>query len=267
MTHDELKALTGGYVLGALSDAERHEFEAHAATCESCTREVADLRSVADALAYAVPQHNPPPALRERVLRAATGSADASRVIEMKPRPSRAVLPTWLAVAASIAAVALGLYAMTLRQRIESLQQRLREEIARGEAIESQRKVAHAAAERANQVAAILRADDLRRFRLAGQKTAPNASGTAYWSLSRGELLFTAANLPPLAAGRQFQLWVIPKGKNPVSAGMLDVSADGRVNAIALTNAVDDVGAVAVSEEPTGGVVQPTGAIVLLGAQ
>jgi hypothetical protein len=238
-------------------------------TCAECTREVAELTRVANGLAQIVPHIDPPAGLRERVLRAAvqsTQDVDAPpHVVPFKPRVSSAI-PTWLAMAASIAAVALGLYAMTLRQRVGELQERLRDANARAEGLEREVNVARNTADRANEMRAILTASDVRRIDLAGQKPAPGAAGRAFWSPSRRQLVVTADNLPSLAAGRTYQLWVIPpgKGSTPVSAGLLDLQTDGRVLSLASTE-VDQVGAVAISEEPAGGVPSPTGPIVLVG--
>jgi anti-sigma-K factor RskA len=267
MTHDELRSLTGVYALGALSGAERRELEAHLATCDECAREVAECVQVAGGLAYAVPQHDPPASLRDRVLRSATASTDAGHVVDVKARPARSALPTWFAAAASIAAVALGLYAMTLRQRIETLQQDLREANTRAEGLAGEATVARATAERATERLAILFADDVRQINLAGQKTAPGAAGTAFWSASRRQVLLRARDLPTLRAGRQYQLWVIPPGASPVSAGMLELTPDGGVFALASTSTVDQVATVAITEEPTGGVPAPTGPMVLAGSQ
>ncbi len=170
MTHDELHELTGGYVLGALSDAERQAFEAHLATCAVCAAEVKALRGVAHSLAYAVPQRDLPPALRERVLHAAVADGRAgARVADFTPvikaTPARSMLPSWLAIAASIAAVALGLYAMTLRQRIEALQDRLREATVRAEDLSRQAQVAHAVADQAKEASAVLAASDVPTLR------------------------------------------------------------------------------------------------------
>ncbi len=264
MTHDELRGLTGAYALGALTDSERRELETHLPTCAECTREVAELTRVATGLAQVVPQVDPPAGLRERVLRAAVQStAREQEAPPVKPRVS-SVIPTWFAVAASIAAVAMGLYAMTLRQRVGELQERLRDANARAEGLERDVKVARADTDRANEVRAILTASDVRRIDLAGQKSAPGAAGRAFWSRSRQRLVVTADNLPSLATGRTYQLWVIPPGKNPVSMGVLDVEPGGRVVTVASTD-VAAVATVAVSEEPAGGVPQPTGPLVLAG--
>jgi len=259
MTHEELRGLTGGYALGVLSEVERRALDAHLPTCPECAREVREFSRVANGLAFAVPQVEPPAALRARVLKAATeGSAPAAAVSAVRPRPPVAA---WLAIAASLAAIALGLYTLTLRQRIDALQAELREVNAK---VERELQIARATADRANQISAILAAADVRRIDLAGQAKAPQAAGRAYWSASRG-LIFTATNLPALAAGQQYQLWVIPPGRSPVSAGLLDLDAGGRASVIVDSATAAQVGTVAVTIEPAGGVPQPTGDMVLAG--
>ena len=263
-THDELRELTGAYVLGALPDAERIAFERHLATCADCSAEVRELQAVASGLATAVPQVDPPAALRARVLAAATAARGGQATVVDFPVRRTAGLPAWLAVAASLAAVALGLYTLTLRQRIDQLQAQLRDANARAEGVERDLRVARASADRAGQIAAILEAPDVRRIDLAGQASAPGALGRAFWSASRG-LVFTANNLPPPAPGRQYQLWVIPPdSKTPVSAGLLD--GTGEALTFVAPGTAPRVGAVAVSIEPAGGAPQPTGDIVLLGS-
>jgi anti-sigma-K factor RskA len=264
MTHDELRELSGSYALDALSEVDRQAFETHLSTCADCTREVQEFRAVASALPFAVPQIDPPAALRDRVLRTAVAPGV---VIPIKTRPAKAewTLPAWLSVAASFAAVALGLYTLTLRQRIDLLEERLRDANARVEESAKAATLASLRADRAEEMTSVLAAGDVRRIDLVGQKTAPGAAGYAFWSPSRRVLLFSAANLPALSPGRQYQLWVIPKDGKPVSAGLLNLDQRGRVIALADSPNADP-GTVAVSEEPAGGVPQPTGPVVLAGA-
>jgi anti-sigma-K factor RskA len=265
MTHEELRELTGGYALGILSEPERKEFEAHVSSCSTCAEEVRSLIDVTNGLAYAVPQLDPPAALRARVLKAVEQS-EPLRAIAVKPRPS-AGLPVWLAVAASLAALALGLYALTLRERIAGLEARLRDANARVADAEQQIAVFRSRIDESQQIAAIMAAEDVRRIDLAGQAPARGAAGRAYWSPSRG-LVFTASNLPAPSAGRQYQLWVIPPGGQPVSAGMLDLDPNGRVMmTIGEASTTIPVGTVAVSLERAGGVPSPTpGQIYLAGS-
>jgi anti-sigma-K factor RskA len=268
MTHDELRELTGGYALGALSEAERNALEAHLATCVECAREVREFAAVASGLAAAVPQVDPPAALRARVLNAAAARDPSPRSEPIPFPPSapvrRSVLPAWLASAAAIAAVALGLYSLSLRDRINRLEEDLREANARAAGVERELQIARAGGSNARQIATVLDAPDVRTIDLLGQKGAPAATGRAYWSPTRG-LVFTASNLPAPSVGRQYQLWVIPQGSQPVSAGMLDLEGGGLTMALVDASTASRVGTVAVTMEPAGGVPQPTSDPVLVG--
>jgi anti-sigma-K factor RskA len=267
MTHDELRELTGGYALGVLSDTDRAALEAHLATCAECARDVREFTGVASSLAFAAPQVDPPAALRERVLRAAVAPATP----HVRPLRTEAVtvarpsaLPSWLAAAAAVAAVAFGLYALSLRERVSQLEAQLRQAIARAEGVERELQIANAASDRARQIVTVLDAPDLRTIPLAGQKGAPAAAGRAHWSPSRG-LVFTASNLPLPSPGRQYQLWVIPKGETPVSAGMIDLESSGLAIALADPTVASRIGTVAVTLEVAGGAAQPTTDPVLVG--
>src|SRR5262252_5291377 len=202
--HDDWRDQAASYVLGALPLDDQRAFEAHLATCAECAAEVRALAGVPHVLAQTVPQVDPPPALRGRVL-GAIGSGAQSRSLA-SPSPRRSPM-AWLATAAALAiAVGAAGYVMQLRTRIGDLEQRLRLAIARADA--SDRLVADArrAVTDAETRVALLAAPDLLRVDLGGQAPAPRASGRAYWSRSRG-LLFTAADLPALPSGRVYQLW------------------------------------------------------------
>ena len=262
MTHDELRDLSGGYALGALSEAERRAFEAHLSTCPECAEEVRGFAAVAAGLAQGVPQVDPPAALRERVLREAIAAPRPAAGVEA--RSSRGLL-TFLSAASALVALALGLYAVSLQQRIRALEEELR--IASARALEMQQQLVgyRVASDRASEIRAILAAPDLRRIELAGQKAAPGASGRAFWSPAHG-LVVAFDSLPPTSADRVYQLWVFPPGsKVPLSAGLLDLYPDGRALALGAPGSAVRVGTVAVTLEPAGGRPLPTGDIVVAG--
>ena len=267
MDHDALRDATGLYALGALAGDERTAFEAHLATCPECGAEVRALRAVVTTLAYAVPQIDPPPALRGRVL-AAIGVADTARaVVPDAATRVRASLGIggWLSAAALLVmSVALGAYAWSLRGRVGGLERQLEVAIARLDRSEQQLATATRAADRAQLRLAVLTAPDLQQVDLAGQPPAPRAAGRAFWSRSNG-LLFAANQLPPLPAGRIYQLWFLTPGA-PVSAGLLTPDENGRVTAAFDTPpGTPTPTGLAVSIEPEGGVTAPTGAIYLAG--
>jgi anti-sigma-K factor RskA len=102
------------------------------------------------------------------------------------------------------------------------------------------------------------------RVDLAGQPVAPRAVARAFWSRSRG-LVFTASSLPPLPAGRTYQLWVVT-AQAPVGAGLLKPEVDGGAHAVFMTPSdLAKPVAIALTIEPDGGVPAPTGDKYLVG--
>jgi len=256
----------GLYVLGALTRAEREAFEAHLGACEPCSAEMRRLAPVAGALAHSVPQIDPPAALRGRVLVAVApfqGARPHARGVSV-----RANAWSWLPVAASLAlAVAASAYAWRLNDRltmrIAVLDQGLADAVARAAAGEQRLVEVRNTMVAAQSAVTILSASDVLRVDLAGQPAAPAASARAYVSGSRG-ILFTAVSLPALPAGRVYQLWVVTNA--PVSVGLLAPDGAGSVNQIfAAPPAAARPVAVAVTDEPAGGVPAPTGRFQVMG--
>ncbi|MEP6915779.1 MAG: anti-sigma factor [Acidobacteriota bacterium] len=236
MDHDSLREQSGAYALGLLTLSERREFEAHLETCAECREELRELAMVTESLGRMVVPREPPAGLRDRVMHAVAAPTAPAR---SRPRRMSAA-PAWLLLAASLGLMAVGLYAAVLHQRV-----RQSEALARRTEL-------------------ILAAADVKRVDLAGQDAAPNASGRAFWSRSRG-VMFTATGLPPLPKGKVYQLWVVT-GSAPLSAGLLTPDAAGHAAAVAdMPPDVVPV-AVAVTIEPEGGVPSPTGAKYLVGA-
>jgi hypothetical protein len=211
-------------------------------------------------LAQAVPQVDPPSELRARLLRSVSSTSPASAFTS--PRP----VAWWLATAASLALVAgLTIYTAQLRTRITGLESELRETRARADAAQQLMMVAQRSATGAQTAVAILTAPDVARVDLAGQQpVSPSASARAFWSRSRG-MVFNASNLPPLPAGRTYQLWVVT-AQAPISAGLLTPDVQGSVSEV--FNTPPDIPqpiAMAVTIEPAGGVPAPTGDKYLVG--
>jgi hypothetical protein len=209
-------------------------------------------------LGQVVPQVDPPLALRARVLASLTTGTSAGSTAA---RPVR----WWLATAASLAlAAGLTLYTSQLRTRLAMLEDELRDTRARADAAELRTVDAQRTAAGAQSAVAVLTAPDVARVDLAGQAPAPRASARAFWSRSRG-LVFTAANLPPIPAGRTYQLWVVT-AQAPLSAGLLTPDAQGSVSQTFSTPPdIPQPIAMAVTIEPAGGVPAPTGERYLIG--
>ena len=91
--HSRYQDDVGAYLLGALSDPERHAFERHLAGCGECREELERLRPAAEALPGSVVQLEAPPGLKKRLMAEVEGD---SNVVALRPRRRR----TLLAVAA-----------------------------------------------------------------------------------------------------------------------------------------------------------------------
>jgi anti-sigma-K factor RskA len=255
--HDVLREQMALYAIGALDGPERASVDAHVKQCAECAAELATFAPVGAALAQLAPQHDPPAALRAKIL--AAGGATA------QPRRSAGAFAfaPWLAAAAMLVVTAgLGLNVARLRDRVRSLELQLRDALARVD--DGERRMAVVLRE-AQAPLAVLTAPDLRRIDLAGQPPAPLASARAFWSRTRG-LVLTGSNLPPLPPGRIYQLWFL-RAQTPVSAGLLAPEQDGQLRAVLNTRPdIPDPDVLAVTLEPAGGVPAPTGQIYLVGA-
>jgi anti-sigma-K factor RskA len=111
---------------------------------------------------------------------------------------------------------------------------------------------------------AIISAPGMKPIALAALKAPPGAQGYAFVDRGAQRAVFVAANLPPLAPDKTYELWFIADGK-PVPAGTFGVDASGRSGTVTVSGVADRVQAWAVTVEPRGGVPQPTGTMVLKG--
>ncbi|MEW2139487.1 anti-sigma factor [Streptomyces sp. NPDC005409] len=235
-------ALTAAYALGALEDGEREDFDAHLQACETCRQEAAEFEATAARLAAAVSQP-PPPAAKAQVMAAIDGVRQLPPRLATpaaKPAPAgmlrRKAVP--LALAAGVAAAALGGIAVWQTQNGQDLKQQARR---------AERQLAA--------VSAVLAAPDARTVH---GRTANGALATVVSSDRQNQAVFTAANLPKPGAGRTYQLWLDHDGRMR-PAGFID--DDGTV---VLTGNPADAGAVGLTLEPAGGSPQPTTQPLLL---
>jgi hypothetical protein len=225
---------------------------------------VRSLARITAGLAQTPTQVSPPPELRDRVLTAVGASAAAYRGRAAAPvRRPTSVVATWLPLAAVLAlAVGFAAYAWDQRGQIRGLSARLEESAAGARASEEALTEARRVAVEAQAAIGILTAPDLVRIDLSGQGNAAQTSARALWSRQRG-MVFSATNLPPLPAGRVYQVWVITDAPAPISAGLLGPDGSG----VFMTP--PDIAPpkfVAVSNEPAGGVPAPTTMPFLMGA-
>jgi anti-sigma-K factor RskA len=91
------------------------------------------------------------------------------------------------------------------------------------------------------------------------------ASAVVIWDPEKQHGVIKLANLPPAESGKDYQLWVIGQKRAPVSAGVVSVSAEGAARVDFKPGQPIKADQFAISVEPTGGVPEPTGPIILAG--
>jgi anti-sigma-K factor RskA len=103
--HDRFREDVGAYLLGALDDLERSDFERHAAICHVCQDEIDRLRMAADALPRSVEQYEPPASLKRSLMEQVNAEVPAQARRSTRFRLS---MPR-LAIAGACAALLIGL--------------------------------------------------------------------------------------------------------------------------------------------------------------
>jgi anti-sigma-K factor RskA len=260
MNRDEIIELAAGYALGALEVEDRARFEALLAAGNAEARAaLRDFESTVADLAAETAQAAPPEvkaALMARIDAEGRSRGALTEVLSAaRPAPNRPSLWTIVtvsAMAAGIAALAVGLAVSTVYdRRIRQLAQEqslLKRDLARQETLVT-----------------ILKDPATRVVALSGLPPAPAAQARILWHATAGGLL-VAQGLPPAPEGKAYELWAIAGKGAPVPAGVFVVDAKGvgslRVAPLQAGEALDTF---AVTLEPAGGVPAPTGRMYLAG--
>jgi anti-sigma-K factor RskA len=117
MERQGIHELSAAYALDALDRVDRQRFEEHLAQCGECRDDVASFQATAAALAYDVDSPAPPDALRERILERAR-SEQPRNVLQFRPRRWALPVATGVAAVAACAALAFGLWAVSLNNEL-----------------------------------------------------------------------------------------------------------------------------------------------------
>jgi anti-sigma-K factor RskA len=228
---DDLHVLTGSYILDAVSDTEREEFERHLQHCPTCAAEVRGLRETAARLALACAM-TAPARMERRVLAAAYQTRQLPPLSADRPRrarPRRWTLPRLalprrlavLAAAASVAvAVALGITQLSAQHQLDQA--------------------------RATAIARVVTAPDAH---VETARTSAGGSVTVVTSAALREAVVSASGMASLPSSRVYQVWVLsPSGAR--SAGLMHGSS--------LLAAVQPGDRIGITVEPAGGTARPT---------
>jgi anti-sigma-K factor RskA len=261
MNCEQLAALYEEYALGVLEGEERAELEAHLArTCPTCTPGIAKARWVVAQLALSAPDAHPPATLRSKIIDAVKSSADSARAVVPieKPKTSqqRAMFPAWAWVAAAALALITG---YTIRQmnnqndQLAQLRKQMKLATMQNQALQNQ-------LEMDRMVAMVMRSPDSKPLKLMPKdKNMPMVH--AYLHPHMG-VAITADQMPAMPSARTLQLWFVPKTGKPLSVAIFHPDSSGEIALVApVTMPLNEIAALAVTEEPAGGSPQPTSPI------
>ena len=256
--HDKSKSAdSGAYVLNALSDAERAEFEANMASSEQLRNEVTELTDTAVLLGLAAAPLTPSPELRESIMSKIATTPQLSRDIppvrELRAVPAgqageeEAAAPSdapgtvtklsWYrrpasiltAAAAAIVVIIGGFFgAGLIGQNMQAQQQ-------------------------ADALAAINSAPDAQH---AAATVSTGGHATLVWSASLGKSAIIVSGLKSLPGGKTYEAWYIDSKGTPTPAGLFEQSGTRTWRVLDGTMAAGDV--VGVTVEPDGGSKKPT---------
>jgi hypothetical protein len=255
------------YVLGALTPAARARFEAHAAGCAECWREIQELQPTADGLALAVPQVEPPPALRQRLLtRASITRPDASPPDlgpTVAPPPPAAVQPVaprpwWqmgqraasvVAAASLLVAVASGAYAFTKEQELRTQSE----------------QAAYATAQLSDMLSIVYQPNIVTRY-LNGMDAAPKAKGKIIMVPDQTKAVVMAYDLPKLKQGETYQCWLTRQDEQRTDGGIFRSDESGKAYwVLSAPEALSRYRQLGVTRETGKGASSPSGPRVLGG--
>ena len=221
----DIHALSGAYVVDAVDDFEKAQFERHLAGCDDCRLEVASLREgaalLADSVAQPAPDH-----LRAQIL----SSIEMVRPLppllvgaQDRARAQRRRVPTLIAAAAAL--VVMGGVGATVWHPWEQ----------------------------PSSVSSASQLEQAPDKQVMTRDLAGGAAITLTRSVALNSAYVTTHDMPRLQNGKTYQLWSIHDG-TPVAAGLFN----GDTSKVIVEGDPGLAQAVAITIEPAGGVEAPT---------
>jgi hypothetical protein len=280
MDTEKIQELALVVALGVADEAEMREFQnALKQDPAEAGEELRIARRIVESMAYGLPEQSLPASLKQRLMRnvqtiegVVSRTAASIRPIESKkPAPGfQFRISRVLAWAAVFLLAALGYGNLSLRDQSRRLLDEMKG--LQAQLAERQTTIAQLESQLAQQQRILQVVSSPRLLLVELQSTRPGDKSSGRVMIERptdGDALravFSAQNLPALAADRDYELWYIA-GNTPVPAGIFQVNASGATTfeITQLPSDLREIHTFAVSLEPKGGVPQPTGPIVLAG--
>ncbi|NGP89342.1 anti-sigma factor [Fodinibius halophilus] len=275
-THsDKFEELCAGYVLHALDEEERKEFEQMLSEASDEERTLyQEMWSAANQLAFTFEPSEPSADLKDRLMAEIRAQDDQSKAKDTDSNIS-SIDDTpdtddegfnWsaFAVAASFALIVVSLSLIFYSFNLSSTISEKEKIIASKETTITELKNE---LRRKDEMLSILEARDVDLVMMAGLEVNPNGYGKIIWNAEKQQALLQVSNLPAVPQDKDYQLWLI-KDNKPISAGVFAVNdkKDKFFKIEEMAKATEQsANAFAVTMEPKGGVPQPTGDMYLMG--
>ena len=231
MDHERFEELKEAFVLGALPEGERREFEEYLTSHPERQAEIEELGAVAGLLALSPEEHEPSLELRRRIMNAVEAEA-------VRPPASRR---SWLTKvreflgvrnlalgAATMLVIGLFSWSMLLRGEVQDLQGRL-------QSLQNQPQ-------------------GPQMVKLEGSGTQQGAQAKVV-TLEGDRAVLVVEDMPPVPEGKTYQVWVI-EDEVPKPSGLFKPEQDSVAAVVKHPVGGGDV--IAVTVEPEGGSPQPT---------
>ena len=261
MSHNDYRDMIPVRALSALDDVDDLALSEHLSTCAECRQELDTWHGTAASLSFATEPMEPSPRVREKILsqvREAKRDVAPSKVLPFAA-PQRNLWSSFGslgAIAAAILFAGLLVYVVLLwreNRAIRSELSTLRSEIQKSQSELDQK----------NKLVRMLEQPGTRFAELKGMPIAPGAIAKLAYDTS-GHAMIMTQNLPAAPAGKEYQLWFIVPGKQPMAGRTFSTDNQGKsmmedqVPAEAMNSPV-----FAVTLERKGGVNAPEGAMYL----
>jgi len=258
MRCDELKELIPLHAIDLLDADEQAAVRGHLdAGCPRCAAEMAAITGTLDLLPLALPEEEPSPMAKARLMAAVRQEGSAAA----RP-PARTPLQASSRWAAWGTAAAAALTGALIAATITSAVMMRRQDELMDQMASLRREV-----QEAKQTIQLVSSPFMKVANLLGQGEKSEQAARLFWDPERGSWQLYAANLPAAPAGRTYQLWVITDAGRKISAGTFDTrleaAAAGRVT---IPSDAGRPAAAGVTVEPVGGSEQPTTTPFLVGS-
>ncbi len=257
----DVENLIERYISSDLPPEERAALDDHCRFCPECRALVGELEEAAALVYLALPQVEPPPRLRQRVLASARAANGAAPFPIAPPRPRRLswfrrLSLTQIAAAMSAASLAL---ALGLGSWVVALQGEVSRQAAENQRLDAQVTRQRYSVYALRESVTMLTGQNKVERVVNGSPNAPEARGLIYYDPGAEKAMMVTSQLPPPAADRCYQVW-LRNQNGVVSAGQLQFDENGAGYAVLhAPSPLDQFQWAGISLEPVGGSPQPTG--------